>query len=82
MVVLKKRNGGLLYGINKEELPVNEKELEEYLAKLFVLQFSDSLPIGKVDNPFYNNMYHLGNGFYTGEEGWKQFCKTMKNKKQ
>lgn len=79
MIVLKKRNGNLSYGITKKELPKDKKELEEFLTKLFTVKFGNMLPLGKVENPIYNSLYHLGNGQYTGEEGWKQFCKTLKN---
>ena len=79
MLVLKKRNGDLSYGMTKKELPKNEKELEKFLTKWFTIKFDNMLPLGKIENPMYNSLYHLGNGQYTGEEGWKQFCETIKN---
>lgn len=37
------------------------------------LSGNDETPIGKVKP----GLYHLGNGTYCGEEGWKLFCQTI-----
>lgn len=49
---------------------------EEELKKHFEDVFKDYEPIGLV--PGTTGTYHVGNGMYTGIEGWKMFNRLLK----